>query len=123
MASGLARGRLGLAELEPAALTEPRIERLMDKVDYEIDPSFEFPRYYGGEVIVTLDDGRTLRERVAVNRGNPERPLTHDEIEAKFFENCSLTLQEDAARRIRDVVLGMDALSSVVELEEVLINS
>ena len=123
VASGLARGRLGLAELEPAALTEPRIERLMDRVDYEIDPSFEFPRYYGGEVIVTLDDGRTLRERVAVNRGNPERPLTHDEIEAKFFENCSLTLQEDAARRIRDVVLGMDALSSVVELEEVLINS
>jgi 2-methylcitrate dehydratase PrpD len=123
VASGLARGRLGLAELEPAALTEPRIERLMDKVDYEIDASFEFPRYYGGEVIVALDDGRTLRERVAVNRGNPERPLTNDEIEAKFFENCSLTLPEDAARRIRDVVLTLDALSSVVELEEVLVNS
>ena len=47
---------------------------------------------------VTLDDGRTLRNRVAVNRGNPERPLSNAEIEAKFFENCSLTLSESAAR-------------------------
>ena len=57
-----------------------------------IDATFEFPRYYGGEVIVTLDDGRTLSERVAVNRGHPERPLTDEEIQAKFFENCALTL-------------------------------
>jgi len=120
VASGLARGRLGLAELEPEALVEPRIERLMDKVEYSIDPTLEFPRYYGGEVIVALDDGRTLSERVAVNRGNPERPLANAEIEAKFFENCSLTLDENTSRTIRDLVLGLDELPNVVQLEDVL---
>ncbi len=123
VASGLARGRLGLAEFAPQALVEPRIERLMDEVEYEIDPRADFPRYYGGEVIVTLDDGRTLRERVAVNRGNPERPLSNGEIEAKFLENCALTMNEDAARRIRDRVLELDRLSHVVELEQALSNS
>ncbi len=122
VASGLARGRLGLAELAPEALVEPRIERLMDKVDYEIDRNADFPRYYCGEVAVTLDDGRTLNHRVAVNRGNPERPLKNDEIEAKFFENCSITLFKDAAQRIRDLVLGLDALANVQELEETLAN-
>jgi 2-methylcitrate dehydratase PrpD len=120
VASGLARGRLGLAELAPEALMEPSIERLMDKVDYEVDASAEFPRYYGGEVVVTLDDGRTLSHRVAVNRGNPERPLTNDEIEAKFLENCAVTLDEKAARRLRGLVLRLDELPNVLELEAVL---
>ena len=123
VASGLARGRLGLAEFAPEALVEPRVERLMDKVEYQVDPRAEFPRYYGGEVIVALDDGRTLRERVAVNRGNPERPLTNDEIEAKFFDNCALAMNKDAARRIRDRVLALERLSNVVELEQTLSDS
>lgn len=118
VASGLARGRLGLAEFAPEALAEPRIERLMDKVDYEVDPGAEFPRYYGGEVHVTLDDGRTLAERVPVNRGNPERPLANAEIEAKFFENCAVTLDDKAAHRIRDMVLELDKLSDVRVLED-----
>lgn len=120
VASGLARGRLGLAELAPEALVESRIERLMDKVDYQIDAYAEFPRYYGGEVVVTLEDGRTLNQRVPINRGNPERPLTNDEIEAKFFENCSLTLDATAAHRIRALVLRLDELANVLELEAVL---
>jgi 2-methylcitrate dehydratase PrpD len=120
VASGLARGRLGLAELRPEAFREPRMERLMDKVDYAVDPTLEFPRYYGGEVVVTLDDGRTLCERVAVNRGHPERPLDGAEIEAKFFENAGLTLDGKAARRIRDLVLGLDELPNVVQLEDAL---
>jgi 2-methylcitrate dehydratase PrpD len=118
VASGLARGRLGLAELAPAAFSEPRIERLMDQVDYEVDPHAEFPRYYGGELQVTLDDGRTLEQRVPVNRGNPERPLANAEIEAKFFENCAVTLDEHAARRIRDLVLELDQLADVRVLED-----
>jgi 2-methylcitrate dehydratase PrpD len=119
VASGLTRGRLGLAEFLPAAYTEPRIERLMDKVDYAIDRDTTFPRHYSGEVQVTLDDGRTLGNRVGVNRGNPERPLTNAEIEAKFFENAALTLSEGAARQIRDRVLGMEQFGAL-ELESTL---
>lgn len=113
VASGIARGKLGLAEFLPAAFTEPRIEQLMDKVEYAVDRASTFPRHYTGEVEVTLDDGRTLRNRVAVNRGNPERPLSNAEIEAKFFENCAISLPESAARRIRDQVLDLERLSAV----------
>ncbi len=117
VASGLARGRLGLAELAPEALAEPRIQSLMDKVDYAVDAHADFPRYYSGEVEVTLHDGRTRSHRVEVNRGNPERPLANAQIEAKYFENCARTLHEDAARRLRDLVLDLDRLKSSAELE------
>jgi 2-methylcitrate dehydratase PrpD len=92
----------------------------MDKVEYAIDPEADFPRHYSGEVVVTLDDGRTLNHRVAVNRGNPDRPLDNAEIEAKFFENCSSTLPPEAARRIRTLVLDLDSLASAAELEAAL---
>jgi 2-methylcitrate dehydratase PrpD len=120
VASGLARGRLGLAELLPAAFAEPRIEALMDKVEYAVDAASNFPKYYSGEVVVTLDDGRTLGRRVAVNRGNPDRPLGNAEVEAKYFENCALTLAADPARRIRDLVLDLDSMASAAVLEEAL---
>ena len=119
VASGLARGRLGLAEFQPEAYSEPRIEKLMDKVEYALDPASTFPRHYSGEVEVILDDGHKLGRRAAVNRGNPDRPLADAEIEAKFFENCGLTLDAGAARRIRDQVLGLEKLSAV-ELEAAL---
>ena len=122
VASGLARGRLGLAELVPEAFTEARIQSLMDKVEYAVDDASTFPRHYTGEVIATLEDGRTLTRRVAVNRGNPERPLSNAEIESKFFDNCALTLDNPAARRVRDTVLDMESVGAV-ELEAVLASS
>jgi 2-methylcitrate dehydratase PrpD len=120
VASGLARGRLGLAELAPEALVEPRIERLMDKVEYAIDTASSFPRHYSGEVVVTLDDGRTASNRVAVNPGNPDRPLTNAAIEAKYFENCAISLEETHARRIRDLVLDLESVKNAVQFEAAL---
>lgn len=120
IASALTRGRLGVAEFVPAAYTEPRIERLMDKVEYAIDAQTTFPRHYTGEVVVTLDDGRVLRNRVAINRGNPDRPLSNAEIEAKYFENCALTLDQGTAAGIRDAILGVEAIADARELETLL---
>jgi len=119
VASGLARGRLGVAEFAPAAFSEARIERLMDKVEYVVDAQTTFPRHYTGEVVVSLDDGRTLRNRVAVNRGNPDRPLGNEEIETKYFENSALTLGESAARRIRDAVLDLESIDDAAEFEAI----
>ncbi|MDB5840645.1 MAG: MmgE/PrpD [Herminiimonas sp.] len=120
VASGLLRGRLGLAEMLPRAFVEPRILALMDKVDYEIDPASTFPRHYTGEVIVTLNDGRELRHRVAVNRGNPEQPLSNAEIETKYFDNCALYFSHEVAQRVRDLVLDLEALPSAVQFETAL---
>jgi hypothetical protein len=55
-----------------------------------------------------------------VNRGNPDRPLTNAEIEAKYFENCALTLEESAAKRIRNAVLDLESIEDAAELEALL---
>jgi 2-methylcitrate dehydratase PrpD len=120
VASGVARGRLGLAELSPEALCEPRIVRLMDKVECAPYENAEYPRYYSGEVEVALHDGRRFSHRVAVNRGNPERALANAEVEAKFFDNCARTLDPAAARHVRDLVLDLESVTDAAQLERTL---
>ena len=61
VAASLVRGRFTLAELEPEALSDERILRLCDLVDYEVDARSTFPRHYTGEG--TLEDRlQRLRE-------------------------------------------------------------
>lgn len=121
VATGLLRGRFTLEALEAAAITDPAVLALAQRVDYEVDPTSTFPRHYTGEVVVELTSGETLRHREAINRGNPDRPLSNGEIEKKFFDNA--TLDRVTANRIRDAVLTLDAaptkrLAAALALED-----
>ena len=87
-AAAFVRGKFGLAELEPSEITDPEIMRLTQKVTYTEYQDSPFPKAYSGEVVVTLDDGRTLSHREHINRGAAERPLTNAEIVAKYRDNA-----------------------------------
>jgi 2-methylcitrate dehydratase PrpD len=108
VATGLTKGRFTLAELEDEALNDRVVHDLAARVDYEIDQDSTFPRHYTGEVVVETADGRTLRQREGINRGCADRPLSNDEVVAKFFDNASRAVSRAAAERIRDAVLGCD---------------
>lgn len=119
VASGLLRGRLGLKELLPAAYTEPAALALMDRVHCSVDAEASFPLHYSGELRVTLKDGRVLRHREAVNRGDAERPLSNEDIQAKFLANTTLHFDAAHARAVQAAVLALPH-TSVRELETLL---
>ncbi len=120
VACGLLRGRLGLKELEPQAFASEEVQALMDRVRYSVDPESTFPRHYSGEVRVTLADGSQVRHREAVNRGHADRPLTNEEVGAKFTDNATLHFAAPRVRAIERAVLGLDSLDSARRLEELL---
>ncbi|MFN0161155.1 MAG: MmgE/PrpD family protein, partial [Burkholderiales bacterium] len=108
VATALLHGKLGLAELDSEALASPATRALMKKVEYQVDDSFEYPRYYGGAVTITLADGRTLTERQAINRGSAERALRDDEVVAKFRDNAALGFTPAQIDRLQDAMLGIE---------------
>lgn len=108
VAACLVRGRFTLDELESDALSDPAILALADRIDYANDPAAEFPRYYSGEVNITMSDGRTLRQREAKHRGCAERPLTADDIIDKFTSNACRAVSAERTAAIRDLILGLD---------------
>lgn len=120
VASGLMRGKLGLKELQKDALVEPDILALMDKIQYEIDPLSTFPKHYTGEVVITLQDGSIHQHRVDINRGNPDAPISNEDIKAKFIENCTLHLCANKVQQLFDMVVNIDQHNDCSSLERLL---
>lgn len=115
VAAALVRGQLTLAELEPDALADPAILAVTDKVSCADYPDSPFPEAYSGEVIIELADGRTINHREHINRGAGDRPLTNDEIIAKFRENAAMLVNEDLIDRQQDAMLMLDETENALE--------
>ena len=112
IASILVRGQLTLAELEAEVFTDPNILAQCDKVTCEPDPESAYPKYFSGEVAVTLSDGRELSHREQINRGADERPISAEEIAAKFRANAELTFAPERVERVLDAILDLDGDST-----------
>ncbi len=108
VATALLKGRFTLDELEPAALADPAVLALAARVDYEIDPDTTFPRHYTGEVVVERSDGTRVAHREAINRGCADRPVSNDDIVAKFYANAQRTVSRSTAEQIAQAVLQLD---------------
>jgi 2-methylcitrate dehydratase PrpD len=117
VATALAKGRFGLAELDDAALRDEQVLALAGKVEYEVDPDSPFPMSYSGEVVATLNDGRELRHREHVNRGGTERPISNADVESKFFDNMQLVAAPARAVHVRDLVLSIGRDGSAASLQ------
>lgn len=108
VAASLLRKKFGLAEMEPGVYNDPAVLALSDKVSYEADPASEYPKYFSGELVITMNDGRELRHREHINRGAAERPIVRADIEKKFFDNTGMALTPARARRVHEAVFGAD---------------
>jgi len=108
VATGLLRGRFVLDDLEPAALADEQVRALAARVTHEADPDTTYPRHYSGEVIVHTRDGRRLAHREAINRGSADKPLSNDDIVAKFYDNALRGISREQASRICEAVLSLE---------------
>ncbi|CAN5560018.1 MmgE/PrpD family protein [soil metagenome] len=79
----ISHGRMGFANFEPSALTDPETLRLARLVRHTIDPSLD-PT--AGRLRLHLADGRTLERFVAYPKGHPQSPMTPEEISTKFAD-------------------------------------
>lgn len=113
VACGLLRGQLGLADLLPEAIADPQVRSLMRLMECVPDPASTFPRYYTGEVVLVLDDGRTLSHREDINRGHAERPLEPMAIRAKYRANAGRSFAPEVVRALEEFVLSIDTREDI----------
>jgi 2-methylcitrate dehydratase PrpD len=118
VATCLARGRFGLAELSDESLVDPLLLRLAAKVRCVVDPLCAFPRYFSGGVTVKLADGSAHTHHIAVNLGSGERALTVDDIAAKFRGTAGLSMPADRVDALLEVLLapGRRSVRAITQL-------
>lgn len=102
VALAAARRRTGAAEYRSETLTAPDIVRLMDRVECVPAPELDalFPARWPATVEIRLRDGRRLATRIDHPKGDPENPLTWDELAAKFNGLISAIVPPDQCAAI-----------------------
>jgi 2-methylcitrate dehydratase PrpD len=99
VAALLVRGRLGAEEIMAGGLAEPAIRAMASRIRLVEDEtlSARFPAERIAVAAFTLDDGTVRTSVPTPARGDPEAPLTDDEVLQKFR---TLTRRLPASRRI-----------------------
>lgn len=99
----------------PQALHDPRLRALLAKLTVEEDPLLTrmYPKKVPTRVTVTMDDGRVLSEQVDDLPGFGGRPMTRDDVEAKFRRNAKALLPEKQVRDLLQYAWTLDGSSTI----------
>jgi 2-methylcitrate dehydratase PrpD len=93
-------GTLTVASFEPTALARPDVLALAQRIAYRAVDIDRAPAEAPGRAEVRLHDGSKLVGSVEVSHGGPARPMSDDELIAKFVANAG-------SKEPVDVIFGL----------------
>src|SRR5690606_32657527 len=100
-AGALIRGQLGVEEVTDSGLSDPAIRSLASKVEVEECEEFNqaFPERRFAELSISLADGRTIKSEVTEAPGDPEMPLSNEQLvdKAKGYLTMAIGAADAAA--------------------------
>ena len=110
---------LGLGDFDDALVADPERRDLMSRITVGDDPRCDeiYPNQFPAVLTVRTTDGSELVAAVLANRGGPERPLSDDELAAKFTDNVAGLLR---AEDRRSVLAAAASMETQLDLESVM---
>jgi 2-methylcitrate dehydratase PrpD len=100
-----ADGAASVGQFTDDRVNDPAIVEMRSKVSIVVDESL--PKD-AATVTMRLSDGRSTTRTISHNKGTPDRPMTDDEIEAKFMDLAVDRLGDDAARRVVEMCWNLE---------------
>jgi 2-methylcitrate dehydratase PrpD len=99
----------GLDQFSGESFRSPQIKSLMGKVVLQKDKRIErnFPAEWPAIVEVYLTNGKQFKKRVRFPKGDPENPLSWQELSAKFQSLAARVFPESRCEQIINLVKGM----------------
>ena len=113
VAVALVRGYAGPAEYTDAAVRDPVVIALRNRINVRVDPQVRTD-----EVLLTLTttDGRTLERHVEHAVGSLERPLTNAELEEKYRQLTKTVLPQPQSERLLTMAWQLESSPDVAQL-------
>lgn len=109
-AAALIRGSAGLPEMRQDCIDDPEIAHLREHIEAIADPALGRDQAIAE---ITLSDGRKLRSQVLQTRGSIARPMTDDELDAKFRAQASMVLPAARVEELLQRCRGLATLRDV----------
>jgi 2-methylcitrate dehydratase PrpD len=104
VAAALRLGGVRLAAFTPERLTDPELRALIRATTVRAVPEFDagFPGRRRARVTLRLRDGSTRTALRNTRKGDPDDPLTDEEMRAKFVDLAAPVLGDDVSGQLGD---------------------
>jgi 2-methylcitrate dehydratase PrpD len=115
VAHALVYGSVRLNAFLPERLNDPDVRALMQKIEVVADPELSkgYPTQRAAQVEIETTDGRRLTHFQPTRKGDPEMPLTDEELNDKFMELATPVIGEAGARLLLDQLWRTELLAHV----------
>lgn len=117
IAVALLDGNASLCQFTDEKVNDPKVRELMAKISVDVDKELDkdYPNKRGSHGEIVLMDGNRLSSSIDIARGEPESPLSVQEIEEKFI----LLTQDILGKRsekVCDLVMKLQNLDDIGKL-------
>jgi 2-methylcitrate dehydratase PrpD len=106
-------GRAGEAQFSDAAVNDPVVVALRDRVEMIVDRSLAQDQ---ARIVIKLRDGRVLDRFIIHAVGSVESPMSDQQLEAKFTDLVTGILPNDRARRLIDLCREVERLDDAGDI-------
>jgi 2-methylcitrate dehydratase PrpD len=120
LATILHHGASSLAAFEDQAVNDPAIQALAARIEVEEVEAYtrRYPQEQVCELRMVLRDGSTLEGRCTITKGEPSKPHSAAELEAKFLRLGVPAWGEPTARRLLASLLALETVDDFGRFSE-----
>lgn len=121
-ALALVYGKAGLDEYTEANLISPQVKAMMSRVSCVLDPELDkvYPKHWPASVEIITKGGRKFSTRIDYPKGDPENPLSWEELIQKFSELSSSVFPEARRKEITSRVRSLETEENITSLTNLL---
>lgn len=125
VAAALVHGKVGMAQVDGAGLSDEAVLKLSHAIELVEDEamSARFPAERMARVIVGLSDGRSLDSGILTAPGDPEDPLSDEDLAVKFDSLAGGILGAERATEIKTRVASLGPGVPAAPLLDVLLEA
>lgn len=118
VACALLYGSVRLTAFSEDRLNDSNVRALMKKIELYVDPEADrlFPNKRSAHIEIKVKSGKAFNFYQPTRKGDPDMPLSDQELGEKFLELVSPVLGEETARKKLSLLLGFDRKKSAREL-------
>ncbi|MGH7796339.1 MAG: MmgE/PrpD family protein [Candidatus Binatia bacterium] len=120
VARAIIDGKVGIDTFTDAAVRDPNVLKLAEKVRMNLDTNLKKTDLSGRpcRVTIRLKNGQTYSREAQHAKGGPEFPMTEAELNAKFFECAKHAIAAESAQQALDYIGKLETLDDIRPLCE-----
>jgi len=123
LAIGLIEGDVGAEQFAHEQWKDPMVLELMSRIKVTLDPELEkvYPQARPADLGIRTKSGQAYRKRVDYPKGDPNNPMSDEEVHAKFHKLAKPLMSQKQIKNIIDTVSLLENLEDVGHLMQLLV--